>query len=594
MKRALCIALTLAFAATTAMAHVGAHPSVHDTIAGIIDRLRETLPHEELVNLTADEVIAELTEEEKHVLATEYLTFDVNVPVVVTILHDVRLPDSPFWLVDGTFTKVDGKVVIDGDTFDIWQKEFDAGTVGLGVSSISDAGDHYVVAVRPQNEGDTLEIANIYPGLHTSGTLQVGARAYADDDNTVEELPESLAGQVMIRGLDDRPKETKLLNVFRATDYPSSAKPDHIVLTWSDDPKTSQTVQWRTSPEILDGVVSYYAKEEGDPSKISTVIATMEPLETPMVVNDPLVHRYTATMADLEPGTTYIYSVGDGADTWSEQLEFTTAPADVEPFSFVYMGDAQNGLETWGELVRGAYEARPEAAFYIMAGDLVNRGAERDDWDVLFENAQSVYTHRQLVPALGNHEYQGGNPELYLRHFDLLKNGPSTIEPEKAYSFTYSNALFVVLDSNMPAAQQTEWLEEQLANTDATWKFVVYHHPAYSSGPGRNNPEIRKLWGALFDKYHVDVALQGHDHAYLRTYPMHNEQRVATPAEGTIYIVSVSGTKYYDQGDFDYTEFGMTNVSTYQLLDIEISDDKLTYRAYDMQGEKRDEFTIEK
>src|SRR5690606_1062891 len=133
----------------------------------------------------------------------------------------------------------------------------------------------------------------------------------------------------------------------------------------------------------------------------------------------------------------------------------------IKPFSFVYMGDAQSGLETWGDLVHNAFKARPDAAFYIMAGDLVNRGAERNDWDTLFENAQGVYDRRQLVPALGNHEYQGGNPELYLRQFDLLKNGPSTIEPEKAYAFTYSNALFVVLDSNLPAAQQAEWLEEQ-------------------------------------------------------------------------------------------------------------------------------------
>jgi len=38
--------------------------------------------------------------------------------------------------------------------------------------------------------------------------------------------------------------------------------------------------------------------------------------------------------------------------------------------------------------------------------------------------------------------------------------------------------------------------------------------------------------GALFDKYHVDMALQGHDHAYLRTYPMNNQERVDSPQKG--------------------------------------------------------------
>jgi hypothetical protein len=122
----------------------------------------------------------------------------------------------------------------------------------------------------------------------------------------------------------------------------------------------------------------------------------------------------------------------------------------------------------------------------------------------------------------------------------------------------------------------------------------VYHHPAYSSSPTRNNPEIRKLWGDLFDKYHVDLALQGHDHAYLRTYPMRDGRPTDTTAEGTVYIVSVSGTKYYDQGEFDYTEVGMTRTSTYQVLDIQISGDRLVYRAYDIDGDLRDDFVIEK
>ena len=58
--------------------------------------------------------------------------------------------------------------------------------------------------------------------------------------------------------------------------------------------------------------------------------------------------------------------------------------------------------------------------------------------------------------------------------------------------------------------------------------------------------------------------------------------------------MSVSGTKMYDQGDFDYTEFGMTNTSTYQVLDIRIDGDKLTYKAYDLNGDLRDEFVVEK
>ena len=151
-----------------------------------------------------------------------------------------------------------------------------------------------------------------------------------------------------------------------------------------------------------------------------------------------------------------------------------------------------------------------------------------------------------------------------------------------------------MLDSNLKPETQTRWLERQLSNTQVRWKFVIYHHPLYASEPKREPKALRQAWGPIFDKYHVDLALQGHDHAYLRTYPMKANQRVASPSEGTVYIVSVSGTKMYKQDPRDYTEFGMTNVSTYQVLDIQISGDRLVYRAYDIDGAMRDELVIEK
>jgi acid phosphatase type 7 len=142
--------------------------------------------------------------------------------------------------------------------------------------------------------------------------------------------------------------------------------------------------------------------------------------------------------------------------------------------------------------------------------------------------------------------------------------------------------------------KQTAWLERTLSNTQATWKFAMYHHPAYSSGGNRENVEVRSAWTPLFDKYHVDLALQGHDHAYLRTYPLRGSQRVASPKDGTVYVISVSGTKSYSQPPHDYTEVGFTKVATYQVLDIQISGNRLVYRAYDIDGKLHDEFVIEK
>lgn len=589
---ALCAVL---FTPILAYGHVGEHPSVHDTVAGIVERLRKELSSDQLTGLKLDGLLAVLTDEEKHILATEHITFTVNVPVTVYVFRESTQGELPYWLDAEGFTKTDLAVTVNEDTFEAWTKAFPAGNVGLGVNSLTGSGDHYFAALAPQEAGAAIEVADMYPGRHTLGALAAGENPYVDDwGHRIKAVPAALEGATLLRGDMNRRRDAQLTNIFMATSYPATDTPDQIVLTWSGDPKSTQAIQWRTSTKVAKGAVRY--QEAGAAGGWTEAAAETKVLEDEYLVNDPLIHRHTVNLEGLKPGTAYAYSVGDGSDAgWSETFEFTTAPDGIVPFKFIYMGDAQNGLDTWGKLVHKAHAAQPDAAFYIMAGDLVNRGIQRDDWDHFFHNATGIYNRRQLVPAIGNHEDQGSNgPWMYLELFDLPKNGPATITPERAYTFTYSNALFIVLDSNLDPAQQVDWLEAQLAKSDATWKFVVYHHPAYSSGVNRNNIEVREIWGAVFDEYHVDLALQGHDHAYLRTYPMKDEKRVGSAADGTIYIVATSGTKFYEQGDFDYTEFGMTNVATYQVLDIVIEGNKLTYKAYDIDGKVRDEFVIEK
>jgi len=596
--RALLALLLWSLVVPSNFAHEGSHASVHDTVAGILDRLRRELPADELIALTVPKVEAYLTPPEREILGTEHIRFRVNVPVVVTIVRDVRLGDEPFWLRERGFTATGAKVQLANREYDLWEKSFPSGEVGLGVHNLSGHGNHYLVLLRPRQAGDTVKVTDLYPGHLRVTPCVAGVEPYVDQESRLSRVPPELQGQLLVQTESDSEEDARLISVFSQTKYPATNRADQVVLTWSDDPRVTQTIQWRTSPEVKRGVVRYQPKSAGEvfnEASVRTRRARTEPLSTPMLLNDPRVHRHTATLNRLNPATTYVYSVGDGsAAGWTAPAEFTTAPAKAVPFSFVYMGDAQNGLDQWGILLRNAHQARPDAAFYLMAGDLVNRGAERWDWDSFFENAKGVFDRRTLVPVLGNHEYQGGEPRLYLAQFALPRNGPRGLAPEQAYAFEYSNAKFIILDSNLDPAQQTAWLEKQLASTKAVWKFVSYHHPAYSSGGNRDNVELRKLWTPLFDKYHVDLALQGHDHAYLRTYPMRGQQRVTDAKDGTIYLISVSGTKHYEQPKHDYTEVGFTKLSTYQVLDIHLDGNKLVYRAHDIDGKVRDEFVIQK
>ena len=591
-------ALFACFAPLPAAAHTDGHPSVHDTVAAIIARMRHDLTSTQLVEMTLPKVEAFLSPAEREILGNEHIRFRVNVPVVLTIVRDTSLGDEPFWLTARGFKPTGQKLKLAKRDFDTWEKEFPAGEIGLGVHNLSGRGNHYLVLLKPQSAGSAIKVTDAYPAQLRTTRFENGVEPYADQADKLPEVPATLAGQLLVQTLADTEEDARLVNIFNETKFPATDRVDEVHLTWSGDPRASQTIQWRTSTNIRSGAIRYQLKSasttfETKPTR--TKRATTEALATPTLINDPLIHLHAVTLRGLKPGTTYTYSVGDGSPHgWTEPVEFTTAPAVAAPFSFIYMGDAQNGLDRWGVLLHNAYRARPDAAFYLMAGDLVNRGAERWDWDSFFENSKGVFDRRPVVPVLGNHEYQSPEPRLYLAEFALLRNGPKTIPPERAYSFEYSNAKFIILDSNLDPAKQTAWLEKQLANTKAVWKFVSYHHPAYSSGGNRDNLEVRQLWTPLFDKYHVDLALQGHDHAYLRTYPMRDQKRVATAKDGTVYVIAVSGTKHYDQLPHDYTEVGLTKVSTYQVLDIQITGNRLVYRAHDVDGKVRDEFVIEK
>ena len=595
MKRRVAVVflfVVLGWAVGAANAAMG--PSFDAAKSSVIERLRTEKDSKELRRLDPEDIVPLLTQEERRVFGTEYWSFDLSAPAVVWIARYERQREECFWLEDQGFEKTSDVIVAGDYEFELWRKEFDAGHVGLGINGFRLHRQHYFVIVTPQVPGTDIDVEAVWPERQRVVSCEIGARVYGDEaDMKIEKLPIGLDGYRMVQAITERGEETQLTNLWRTTPYPSSKVPDLVVLTWSDDPETTQTIQWRTSPEVDDGVVRY--RQEGA-AEFSTVSATVSTFEDPFLSNDAVNRRYEATLIGLTPDTTYRYLVGSPtANTWSEEASFTTAPAEAENFSFIYMGDAQTGLEEWGGLLHEAIEKHPDVRFCLMAGDLVNRGNDRDDWDTLFQSAGGVYDRVPVAPAIGNHEYHGGEgPDTYLAMFDMPDDGPEGIEPEHSYAFTYSNALFVMLDANQSPKDQAPWLEEQLRNTDATWKFVCYHQPIYSSTPDRDNPLLRKYWGELFDDYHVDFALQGHDHAYLRTPPMRADEKVDSPAKGTIYVVSVAGDKFYAQEDHDYTEVGFVKTSTYQVLDIAIDDKTLTYRSYDANGELRDEVLIQK
>ncbi|MCP4640776.1 MAG: metallophosphoesterase, partial [bacterium] len=384
-------------------------------------------------------------------------------------------------------------------------------------------------------------------------------------------------------------REAHFVGAFRSTPFPSSARPDQVTLTWSEDPKTTQTIQWRTNPSVKTGVVRYRKKGVAGFTKTA---AACEVIEDRLLANDRYIHHFTAVLRDLDPGSTYTYSVGNpDADTWSQGASFRTAPSDAAPFSFIGFADTHYSGH-WDDLLESASKRFPKTAFYMIAGDVVSTGLHRQEWDHVLDYGRGIFNRSPLIYALGNHDDQDGlGASLPLALFAFPENGPEGIEPERTFSFRYGNALFLVLDVGTSHEVQAKWMDKVLAETDATWKFVVFHFPIYSVE--EDYTAIRSSWSTVFDKHHVDMVFHGHVHYYLRTKPMRAGKPVASPKDGTIYTISIAQPgREYTQKDAEHVDVRFTGTAVYPKVDI--NGNRLHYRAFDIDGVVRDELIIEK
>ncbi|MBU2098095.1 MAG: fibronectin type III domain-containing protein [Gammaproteobacteria bacterium] len=185
-----------------------------------------------------------------------------------------------------------------------------------------------------------------------------------------------------------------------------SPLPERVVLTWSDNPATTQSVTWRTDTSVKKAVAEIaVANANGralDPVRFDA--------ETTLLQSDlNAAHYHSLTFKDLQPDTLYVYRVGDGIN-WSEYFHFRTASDRARPFSFIYFGDAQNDVKThWSRVFREAFRDAPRAAFTLHAGDLINEDAFDSEWGEWHGAPGWVNGTIPVIATPGNHEYYRAN-----------------------------------------------------------------------------------------------------------------------------------------------------------------------------------------
>ena len=385
--------------------------------------------------------------------------------------------------------------------------------------------------------------------------------------------------------------------------------PDRIILTWSGDPETTQTVTWRTSAGVLTAYAEI-APATASPHFFENALrqqATTVALDT----NTGSAHYHSVEFRDLAPNTLYAYRVG-GDQGWSEWFQFRTAGAGG-PFSFIFLGDAQNNLLAfWSRAIRAAYAAAPQARFMLHPGDLVSHGDDDAQWGAWFRAGGWIHAMLPSIPATGSHEYLSlaGKLGPLTRHwraqFGLPENGVPGLE-EINYFIDYQGVRIVVLDSYRELHAQAAWLDSVLSDKPQRWTIAAFHDPIYSGSRGRDNPELRELWKPVLEKRGVDLVLQGHDHVYARgRAPARSGEAqgaaggaasqagaragAGTGQTGPVYVISVSGPKMYEPTDNRWMDRLGVDLQLFQI--ITVGQDTLHYEARTVTGECFDAFNL--
>ena len=201
----------------------------------------------------------------------------------------------------------------------------------------------------------------------------------------------------------------------------------------------------------------------------------------------------------------------DSKETEEEEDESENNNKGKSIFNIVAVGDWDCTSET-EDTVDNIIKQDPE--FVLALGDFSYNG-KAECWLDLIE---PIAEKTKIV--IGNHEDDSSKLRKdYMNYFGLEK---------QYYSFNQKNVHFLALSTETAFDEDSEQyafakqdLEKYSKDPFIDWIIVFYHQYIYGSGSGlEEEKDFRETYHPLFDKYKVDLALQGHLHVYERTYPI--------------------------------------------------------------------------
>jgi predicted phosphodiesterase len=265
--------------------------------------------------------------------------------------------------------------------------------------------------------------------------------------------------------------------------------------------------------------------------------------------------------------------------TTSTPTSTGAAPTTTEAPSIdaLVIGDFGDGSERERDVAAAmeAYAATSPVAALITTGDNLYTDDTQAAWFGPFGWIEDLGI--PVYAAWGNHDEQSRSRKRAV--------ASSLAPPGRWYAATIGDATLIVLDANDVAnPQQQESLEATLAASGTGPVIVSFHQPAFSCSKHGSTGAVVASWVPLFERYGVDLVLNGHDHNYQRFD--HN---------GVMYVVTGNGGRgLYAVGacpNGTPTPI-VADDRTHGFVVLHIAADEIAVEALGTDGRRIDEFVV--
>ncbi|MCG8550135.1 MAG: metallophosphoesterase, partial [Desulfobacterales bacterium] len=340
------------------------------------------------------------------------------------------------------------------------------------------------------------------------------------------------------------------------------------------------------SPDMTSAVVAFHLKAPM-PAKVTLFIDNI----TRQFISNQARTAHFIKVEGLRPGEVFRYAVSAGnglVKTPDKDIGFTikTAGRPGDSFHFCVFGDPRPG-DTGSSRFHREVVARVgelEPSFYLLLGDMVDRGRDLKLWRDFFGIERELMAKCAVFPVLGDNDVDSGKG-VGARFFPALEKG--------WYAFQWAGIRFFALNAwDSRGAQDTAeldktseqmvWLKQELARPgvqNAPFRVVFIHDPVFISR-GRSADVIKREWAPVFEQGNVDIVFSSW-HLYERS---HNN--------GVTYVISGGAGAELIWNPPDPAYASQAEARAHHFCRVDVNPRFMTLKAISVDGTVLDELTL--